>query len=154
MKRIVKLILIVALVALAVIQFIPVERNEGGYQTVELFEVETMPTSQVATILKNSCYDCHSSQTNYPWYAQLAPVSFWLADHIEDGKKHFNVSEWNSYSEKKKDHKLEELVEEVEEGEMPLDSYTWIHGNLSEEQKELVIQWAIMARTRYDVKGE
>ena len=73
----------------------------------------------------------------------------WLDDHIEHGKGHFNVSEWNTYSAKKKDHKLEELIEMVEEGEMPLDSYTWLHGDLSSEDTKLLLQWAGLARLQY-----
>ena len=149
MWKIVRYILIVALVALVVIQFVRPEKNQGGYETITAFETETKPSEEVAQILKQNCYDCHSAQTEYPWYAEIAPISMWLDDHIEDGSKHFNVSEWSTYSAKKKDHKLDELIEEVEEGEMPLDSYTWIHGNLSPEDKELLIQWAGLARLQY-----
>ena len=138
-----------ALVALIVIQFIRPEKNASGYETVVLFEKEAVPSKEVAAILKTNCYDCHSDQTQYPWYAEIAPVSYWLDEHIEHGKGHFNVSEWSSYSAKKKDHKLEELIEFVEEGEMPLDSYTWLHGDLSEEDTKLILNWAQMARLKY-----
>ena len=80
----------------------------------------------------------------------MAPVSFWLDDHIKHGKKELNISAWGSYSVKRKDHKLEEVVEMLEKGEMPLDSYTWIHGNLSKEDSELLIQWAMVARLQYE----
>lgn len=149
MKKILKYLLLLALLALVVIQFIRPEKNQEGYETVATFEAETKPTTEVAAILKSHCYDCHSNHTIYPWYAEIAPASFWLADHIEDGKKHFNVSDWGSYSVKKKDHKLEELFEEVEEGEMPLDSYTWIHGDITKEQQKLLLQWAQLARLQY-----
>lgn len=149
MWKIVRYVLIVALIALVVIQFIRPEKNQGGYESVAAFEAETKPTEQVAQILKQNCYDCHSAQTEYPWYAEVAPISMWLDEHIEHGTKHFNVSEWQAYSAKKKDHKLDELIEMVEEGEMPLDSYTWIHGNLAPEDKELLIQWAGLARLQY-----
>jgi len=154
MIRILKTILIIALVALVVIQFIPMDKNEQGYASIETFELETRPSPEVAALLKTNCYDCHSDQTEYPWYSQIAPVSFWLDDHIRDGKKHFNVSEWASYSTKKKDHKLDELIEEVKEGEMPLDSYTWVHGGLSEEQQQLLVQWATLARMQFQEKAE
>ena len=65
--------------------------------------------------------------TNYPWYNSITPVNYWLNGHIKEGKKHFNVSKWASYSVKKKDHKLEELIEELEAQDMPLASYTWTH---------------------------
>ena len=152
MKKITRLVLIIALVAFIIIQFIRPEKNQGGYESVMAFEKETMPSVALAEILKNNCYDCHSNQTQYPWYAEIAPISFWLNDHVEDGKRHFNVSEWDSYSLKKKDHKLEELIEFVEEGEMPLDSYTWLHGNLTEEQTKLILQWAGLTRLKYKDK--
>jgi len=148
-KRIVKKVLIVALIALVVIQFIRPDKNNDGYQTVAAFEAETKPSPRVAGILKANCYNCHSNQTTYPWYSEVAPFSFWLQDHIKHGKEHFNVSEWNSLSAKKKDHKLEEVIEMVEKGEMPLDSYTWVHGDLEEEDRKLLIQWATLARLQY-----
>jgi hypothetical protein len=73
----------------------------------------------------------------------------WLDDHVRHGKGEFNVSEWDDYSVKIRDHKLEELIEEVEKGHMPLDSYTWIHGDLSEDDQTLLIQWATVARLQY-----
>ncbi len=148
-KKTVKVILVLALIALVAIQFIRPEKNNDGYKSVALFESETKPSGKVATILKENCYDCHSNQTQYPWYAEVAPFSLWLNNHIEDGKKHFNVSEWSNYSIKKKEHKLEELVEMVEEGEMPLWSYTIIHGNLSKDDKKLLLQWGGLARLQY-----
>jgi hypothetical protein len=100
-------------------------------------------------ILKNNCYDCHSDQTNYPWYNNISPINYWLEEHIKDGKKHFNVSAWDAYSARKKDHKLEELIEYVEQGEMPLDSYTWLHGDLSNQDTETLLQWAQISRIEY-----
>lgn len=149
MKKILKYFLLLALVALVVIQFIRPEKNNSGYESVVAFEAETNPSQEVREILKTNCYDCHSGQTQYPWYAEIAPVSYWLADHIKDGQGHFNASKWESYSVKKKDHKLEELIEMVEKGEMPLDSYTWLHGDLSEENAKTLLQWATLARLKY-----
>ncbi len=149
MKKFLKKFLVFVILALVVIQFIRPDKNSNGYETVIAFENETKPTIQVAGILKENCYDCHSGQTQYPWYAEVAPFSFWLADHVKHGKGHFNASAWDSYSTKKKDHKLEELLEMVEEGKMPLDSYTWIHGKLEEDEKKLLLQWATVARLQY-----
>lgn len=144
--KIIKLFLIVALIALVVIQFIRPEKNEGSYESVVAFETETQASENVKAILKANCYDCHSNKTVYPWYAEIAPVSFWLDEHIEHGKGHFDASDWSNYSLKKKDHKLEELIEFVEEGEMPLDSYTWLHGDITPEETEALITWAQNAR--------
>ncbi len=154
MNKFVRYFLLLALVALVIIQFIRPEKNNGGYESVMAFEKETTPSPEVAEIFKTNCYDCHSNQTQYPWYAEIAPVSFWLDEHVEHGKGHFNVSEWNTYSVKKKDHKLEELIEFVEEGEMPLDSYTWLHGDLSEDETKLILQWAGLTRLKYKDKLE
>lgn len=148
-KKVIKIVLVLLLIALVAIQFIRFEKNNGGYESVAAFEAETKPSAKVATILKESCYDCHSNQTQYPWYAEVAPFSLWLDDHIEHGKEHFNVSDWDQYSIKKKEHKLEELIEMVEDDEMPLRSYTIIHGNLSDENKKLLLQWAGLARLQY-----
>tara|TARA_B100000497_G_scaffold118054_1_gene143944 strand:- start:417 stop:890 length:474 start_codon:yes stop_codon:yes gene_type:complete len=144
-----KYFLIALLGVLVVIQFIKPEKNTDGYQSVALFEQEIVPTKEIASIFKNNCYDCHSDQTNYPWYNNIAPINFWLEEHIADGKRHFNVSTWDTYSARKKDHKLEELIEYVEQGEMPLDSYTWLHGNLSEKDTEILLQWAQLSRIIY-----
>ena len=144
-----KQFLVLLLVVFVAIQFIKPEKNNDGYQSVALFEQEIVPTKEIASILKNNCYDCHSDQTNYPWYNNIAPLNYWLEEHIADGKRHFNVSVWDKYSARKKDHKLEELIEYVEEGEMPLDSYTWLHGNLSEKDTEFLIQWAQLSRITY-----
>jgi len=139
------------LIALVVIQFIPVEKNEGGYESLDTFIAETKPSEEAQAILMSSCYDCHSNQTDYPWYSKIAPVNFWLADHIKDGKRHLNFSDWSNYNDKRKDHKLEEAIEAFEEGWMPLESYTFIHkdADLTEEQREFMATWAKAARLRY-----
>ena len=141
------------LIAFVAIQFYRPERNESTGEHLSKFLSETNPPEQVTGILESSCYDCHSDHTNYPWYNQVAPVSWWLEDHIEEGKEHLNFSAWDSYSSKKKDHKLEELIEEVEEGEMPLKEYTWTHAdaNLTEQQRQAVMDWAQQTRTLYQL---
>ncbi|MEH6656679.1 heme-binding domain-containing protein [Leeuwenhoekiella marinoflava] len=147
----IKRLLILALIALIVIQFIPVEKNEGGYESLNVFVAETKPSDEVAAILKSACYDCHSNQTVYPWYSNLAPASFYLADHVDNGKRHLNFSAWDAYSTKRKDHKLDELIEEVEAGEMPLESYTLIHSEatLDAAQTEALVNWVKAARLNY-----
>lgn len=154
MKKIIRIILIVLMIALIVMQFFRPEKNNGGYDTVTAFETETKVSPEVASILRANCYDCHSNQTEYPWYGEVAPFSFWMQDHIKHAKGHFNVSEWDTYSTKKKDHKLEEVLEMLEKGEMPLDSYTWIHGNLKKDDQKLLLQWATLARLQYKTQLE
>jgi hypothetical protein len=109
----------------------------------DLLKVTTVPEN-IKGILKTSCYDCHSNETKYPWYSNIAPASWFLFDHIEEGREHLNFSDWGTFSKKKKLHKLDELTEMIEEDEMPLASYTLIHrdANLDAQQKEAVISWA------------
>lgn len=147
--KFIKYFFLFVLAALVVIQFIRPEKNSEGYETVALFEADANVSPAMAELFKANCYDCHSAQTQYPWYAEIQPVRFWLEGHVKDGKKHFNVSVWDLYSAKKKDHKLEELIEFVEEGEMPLDSYTWLHSDLSEEQTKQILDWAAISRLKY-----
>lgn len=149
--KIVKKIAIALLVVLVGIQFFRPEKNQAEGDYVAAFVAETQPSPEVQGILKSACYDCHSANTNYPWYSNVAPISYWLADHIEEGKEHLDFSDWANYTAKKKDHKLEELVEEVKEGEMPLNEYTWTHADarLTQEQITTLLTWAEETRKKY-----
>ena len=95
-------------------------------------------------ILSKACYDCHSNNTTYPWYASLQPVAWWLGDHIEHGKKELNFSEFGNYAPRKQYRKLEEVIEEVEADKMPLPSYTLIHrdARLKDNERQILINWA------------
>lgn len=152
--KIIKKLLIILLVAFVIAQFFGPEKNEGDLATIDAFLADTNPPEDVKAILKESCFDCHSDVTRYPWYNNITPVNYWLAEHVADGKKHFNVSAWQDYSVKKKDHKLEELIEMVEEKEMPLDSYTWTHSeaNLTDAQRNSIMDWAKMVRLKYGLE--
>lgn len=147
--KIVKKILLVLLVVLVILQFFRPAKNISEEPIATIFEKETQPNKEIAAILENKCYDCHSNNTVYPWYSEVAPISYWIDGHIEEGKEHFNVSQWDTYDLEKKEHKMEELVEEVEEDKMPEGSYTWIHGSLSEEEKEKIIAWGKKVRAEY-----
>ncbi|WP_298533290.1 heme-binding domain-containing protein [uncultured Algibacter sp.] len=147
--KIVKKVCVGLLIVLALLQFYRPEKNNAETRDITAFEKEMKPGAEITAILEANCYDCHSNKTVYPWYAEVAPISIWIDHHVEDGVKHFNVSNWNSYTNKKKDHKLEELIEEVEEGKMPLDSYTWLHGTMSTSEKEALLAWAKKARESY-----
>ena len=94
--------------------------------------------------------DCHTNTTTYPWYSQIAPASWFLANHIRDGRKELNLSVWNTYSDKKKSKKLEEVCEQVEQGDMPLPSYLWIHRDaaLKEGEARILCDWANAERAK------
>jgi hypothetical protein len=142
---------IVFVLILLISQFFEPEKNEGNIASVTHFIKETNPSADVKKILETSCYDCHSNKTIYPWYHSITPVNYWLAHHVKEGKQHLNFSKWNEYSLKKKAHKMEELFEEVEEGEMPLKSYSWTHSeaNLTPEQIKAVVNWGKKAQAEY-----
>ena len=149
--KILKKIAIVLLVALVIAQFFGPEKNEGDITAVDTFLAETNPPENVRKILSESCFDCHSNSTKYPWYDNITPVNYWLNDHVKDGKKHLNFSDWSTYSLKKKEHKMDELYEEVEKGEMPLNSYTWTHSeaNLTQEQIAEMVAWGKSVQADY-----
>jgi hypothetical protein len=139
------------LFVLIIAQFFGPEKNDGDITTVTDFLAETNPPEDVKRILKTTCFDCHSNKTTYPWYNSITPVNYWLEEHIKDGKKHLNFSKWSTYSLKKKEHKMDELHEEVEEGEMPLNSYTWTHAdaNLTPKQMDAVVAWGKKVQADY-----
>jgi hypothetical protein len=99
------------------------------------------------TLLKVACYDCHSNSTIYPWYSRITPVNWWLYDHIKEGKRELNFSEFTG-SYKRKMRKLEETAEQTEKHEMPISSYLWLHkeARLNDAQRKLIADWANNAR--------
>jgi len=149
--KILKKVGLVLLLILIIAQFFDPKKNDGNLASLDAFIAETNPPEDVLQILKTTCFDCHSSKTTYPWYNNITPVNYWLEEHIEDGKKHLDFSNWSSYSLKRKEHKMDELYEEVEEREMPLNSYTWTHAeaNLTQEQIDAVVTWGKKVQTDY-----
>ena len=109
----------------------------------------TQAPPEIAQILTTSCYDCHSYHTLYPWYAQIAPASWFLKKHINEGREHLNFSTWTDYTADKQIAKREDIVEEIEEQEMPLKSYTVIHSDakLTDESRHTLINWLKQTET-------
>ena len=142
-RRIVKLILMAIALALIVIQFIPVDRSVPASDAKSDFLAGIEGSESAKALVKNACYDCHSYDSKYPWYAYVAPVSLWLQDHINEGREHLNFSEWANYTVEKRDHKLEEMVEMVHEGEMPLNSYLIAHpeARLTDAERQELTGW-------------
>ncbi len=142
-KGVLKIVLVIFVLILIIAQFIRPDLNQGDMDVNKDFLVTEAASPAVAMLMKNACYDCHSNSTSYPWYSKIFPLSFWIQGHVDHGKENLNFSEWTTYSIKKKKHKLEECVEEVEDGKMPLKSYTWMHGNakLNQEDMDLLVEW-------------
>lgn len=138
-----KNIVIVLSFVLLIIQSIRIDKTPVPINTLTDFVSLSKANSEIETILKTSCYDCHSNQPTYPWYTNVAPISWWIKHHINEGNHHLNFSIWGTYSEKRKLHKIDECIEMIEEEEMPMGSYTLIHKNakLSDEQKLKLVEF-------------
>lgn len=135
--------LLILLITFVVIQFIQPARNHSGQVSPsDIANVYTLP-SDVQRIFKAACYDCHSNNTRYPWYANIQPGGWWLAYHIKEGKEELNFSEFGNYSAKRRINKLREIGNSLTDGTMPLSSYLLIHkdARLTKEEKELVTAW-------------
>jgi uncharacterized membrane protein len=132
------------LAALVIIQFIRPARNISTAESPNHISNKYAVPTSINDIMQKACYDCHSNNTVYPWYANIQPVGFWLDDHVKDGKGELNFSEFLTYSPKKARHKMEEVVEQVKESEMPLNSYTWIHrdADLTPDERTEIVAWA------------
>lgn len=143
-----KKILIGIVAVLIVIQFFHPTKNIDTKEQVNAIATKYVVPDAVSQILSTACYDCHSNNTRYPWYNNIQPVAWWLTSHVKDGKKHLNFDEFTTYSLKRQDHKLEELVESQQDQWMPLQSFTVIHedARLSNTQRKLLIDWASETR--------
>lgn len=148
MKRVLKILLIILLIAFVLIQFIRHPKNKSESKGPNDISTLYHVPDSIQTILKLACYDCHSNNTSYPWYAEIQPVAWWLNNHIVDGKRHLNYSEFAKYRIRKQYVKFEETEELVKENAMPLESYTWIHkdAKLSARQKQAIIAWSAIIR--------
>jgi len=106
-------------------------------------EATTQMPENVRQIFVRSCNDCHTNKTTYPWYSNVAPLSWQIVDHIDHGRSHLNLSVWNTYELRKKRKKLDEICEQVTDGEMPLDQYLWLHfdAKLSPEDVKAICDW-------------
>jgi len=150
MKKYLFILFLVLLSAFIIIQFFHPTKNISTDISIYKNDISTIyiiPDS-VHQILKTSCYDCHSNNTQYPWYNNIQPIAWWLNHHVKEGKRALNFSEFASYSIRKKYKKLDGLIKEIQSDKMPLSSYTLIHryAILTTDQKEKLINWATVIR--------
>lgn len=140
-----KKILFALLIIFIAIQFIRPARNlNAAVLPTDITQTVHVPDT-VMGILKNSCYDCHSNNTRYPWYANVQPVAWWLNSHITDGKRALNFSEFGSYPIRRQQNKFKGINKEVKSGDMPLSSYTLIHttAKLNAAEKKIIADWTV-----------
>ena len=148
LKKILKRTFQILLVVFIIIQFIhPAKNKAEGLSKNDISKIYPVPEN-VQIILKTSCYDCHSNNTVYPWYAKIQPVDWWLDNHIQDGKRELNFSEFATYRIGRQYRKLDEVNKEVKEDGMPLDNYLWIHkyAKLNYQQKLTLANWVVSVR--------
>ena len=149
MKRILKYVLIGLGVLFVAIQFVPVERtNPPVTGLVDAPE-------DVLTTLRRSCWDCHSNETDWPWYAYVAPMSLRVTQHVWMGREHVNFTEWDSYDAEELDEAYEEIAKEIDKGGMPLSDYLLVHrdAKLTPADRDRLVSWAESARERIVVPG-
>lgn len=136
------------------IQFIRPARNTStADQQGDFIKLFNVPAN-VSSVLKTSCYDCHSNNTRYPWYANIQPFGWLLANHIKEGKAELNFNEFAGYSKRRQLSKLKAVANSVNDGSMPLSSYTLIHKNaqLDDSKKQLIINWFMKAKDSLDAQ--
>ncbi len=139
-----KIFFLIGFGVLVLIQFYQPARNmdDGQVTSLDITDVMDIPSS-VRLILKNSCYDCHSNNTDYPWYSYIQPGRILMEYHIKEGKENLNFSEFGSYSKRKQENKLDRISKQIKANDMPLRSYTFIHrdSELSEADKIEIVKW-------------
>jgi hypothetical protein len=132
------LVALIVVILLIVIQFVPVDRSNPPVKG----EIQVPPA--VSKVLRVSCYDCHSYETEWPWYSQVAPISWIVTHDVHEGRSKLNFSTWNELNDEKRTKMVHEIWEEVSEGEMPLRGYLFAHpdARLSEDARQTVRAWA------------
>jgi hypothetical protein len=141
--KILKITIWVLLALFVILQFIPNTYPENKKSNEHDLILTGDVPEEAGLILKTSCYDCHSNETRYPWYAYIAPVSWLVVRDVKNGRDDLNFSEWGSLKSRDKIKLLDEIAEEVEDGNMPMPIYTIIHGDasLDDVKKEMLVKW-------------
>jgi len=148
--KILRWFLILLAVVFVAIQFSRPARTNPPVNPAHSIEANLQVSPQVAAIFDRSCNDCHSNKTVWPWYTNVAPVSWFLVNHVNEGRRDMNLSEWGSYDKDKQSHRLRDICEQVQDGEMPLSTYTPLHpkAKLSAADVQTLCDWAKAERSR------
>jgi len=137
-------ILFIFLVAVFVLaQFFSIDKTNPEFDTENDLIVMENPPADIAQVLKSACYDCHSNETVWPWYSNIAPISFVVEKHVIEGRDNLNFSFWGEFDQEDKSYVVEEMIEEIEEGDMPFPGYDMAHpdAKLTDKQKEKLFTW-------------
>jgi hypothetical protein len=153
--RFAKKIMLAISIVFIVIQFIQPAHNKGGQLLVSDISKAVNISDSVQTILINACYDCHSNNTNYPWYVYIQPTGWFMAKHIKNGKEELNFSEFGSYSPRRQISKLDGIANSIKDDIMPLSSYKLMHksAQFTTNEKKLLINWAQQSKDSLSTKN-
>lgn len=148
--KVVKWLLIVVVCLFILVQFKRPARTNPPVDESQTIFARTQMTPQVAAILDRSCRDCHSNKTVWPWYTNFAPISWFIVDHVNQGRQHVNLSEWGRLDRDHQDKKLRQICDQITDGAMPLSSYTPLHpgSKLSPEDVKTLCDWTDAERQR------
>jgi len=154
MRKILKWIAIVLVIIFVGLQFIRPAKTNPPIDQSQTIEAQTQVTPQVEAILDRSCNDCHSNKSRWPWYSNVAPVSWFVIGHVNDARKAMNLSEWGKRDRDRQSKKLQQMCDEVTDGAMPLASYTPLHpgSKLSADDVKILCDWANAERQRMAAK--
>ena len=136
-------IFLTIIVVLLGIQFIRIDKSQPPFNPVNDIISITQPEAELAATFKSACYDCHSYETEYPWYADIAPVSWWLKKHINEAREALNFSEWGNLTNDEKGEKVEEAIDMIEKRWMPIGSFKLMHpeARLTDVQRKAMVEW-------------
>ena len=150
MRTVLKIVAILLVVLVVGIQAIRPARTNPPVDESQTINAKTQMSPEVASIIDRSCRDCHTNKTVWPWYTNVAPVSWWLSNHVNDGRRAMNMSEWGKLDPNRQDRKLRQICDEVQDGVMPLSSYTPMHpmAKLSDQDKKTLCDWTAKERER------
>ena len=150
MKKTLRWVFIILVCAFVVIQFIRPARTNPVIDPTQTIESRLQVSPQAEAIFDRSCNDCHSNKTRWPWYTNVAPVSWFVIGHVNDGRSAMNLSAWGGYDKDKQSRRLRDMCEQVQDGEMPLNTYTPLHpgSKLSADDVKTLCDWANAERAR------
>ena len=131
------------LALLLISQFFPIDKtNPPAPESSDFLAIHNAP-GEVSLLVKNACYDCHSNQSEYPWYTNISPISFWIRGHIRGARQRINFSEWNRLDASRLTYEIQECIEAIEDGRMPAKSFVLMHpeAKLSSVEKQRLVTW-------------
>lgn len=156
LKLVLKGLVAVLTLAFIAVQFVRPDQSNPPVDPAQTLQAHARLTAEVETIFNRACRDCHSNETAWPWYSQIAPVSWLVADDVRIGRRQLNFSEWGRYNARQAEHKLEEICAVVQAGAMPPRSYTVAHkqAKLSAEDVKTICAWTVATQQRMNEQAK